>query len=95
MSRRRLHPIDLTNLATHYKKESNAKRIILDLVEDYFIPHIVENKTSKGMFETLVDAFLSYRVSQKFLLKTKILFNCMRMIDTTVNYLSKITKLRY
>jgi hypothetical protein len=55
--------VDPMKLVAHHKKEAKAKRIILDLVKDHFIPHIAEKMTGKDMFEALVGLFQSSCVS--------------------------------
>lgn len=64
-------PTDPKLLAAHVKKEAKAKRIILDLVKDHFLPHIVDMFgitssliSSKNMFDTLVGVFQSTCVSR-------------------------------
>ena len=44
----------LKDLAKHNKKETNVNQIIIDLMKDHLIPHIVEKKVGKEMFDALV-----------------------------------------
>ena len=83
---------NMKKLDTHNKKHAKEKRIILDLVKDHFIPHIVENKNGKEMFELLVGLFENSCVSKQMLLHNKLSVTCMRKINTWVSYLTKITK---
>jgi hypothetical protein len=50
-------PNDLAQLDSHQKKEAKVKRIIIDFVKDNFISHILDKKTSKKMFDSLVKLF--------------------------------------
>jgi hypothetical protein len=50
-------PVDPTQLATHYKEEAKAKRIILDTMKDHLISHIAKKMTGKDMFGDSVKLF--------------------------------------
>jgi hypothetical protein len=51
--------------ARHKKNEAKAKRILIDSVKDHLIPHIVELKTAKEMFDALVELFESKNTSKE------------------------------
>jgi hypothetical protein len=40
-------------LAKHKKKMAKMKQVILDSVEDHFIPHIVEKAMGKDLFDAM------------------------------------------
>jgi hypothetical protein len=48
---------DLVSLDLHEVKEAKAKSIILDGVKDHLIPHLVEKKTAKEMWDALKNLF--------------------------------------
>ena len=48
---------DLQLLVAHKKKEVRAKQMIMDDINDHFIPHIFEKKTMKDMFDALVSLY--------------------------------------
>lgn len=47
-------PIDLNDFSKHNKKMAKEKRTIVDFLKDYFIPHVMEMKTWKEMYDALV-----------------------------------------
>jgi hypothetical protein len=48
---------DHVALELHETKEAKAQRIILDGVKDHLIPHLVEKKTAKEMWDALKNLF--------------------------------------
>ena len=52
-----IKPTYPVHLATHQKKEAEVKRIIVAYMNDHFISHIVDKKTSKKMFDSLLTYF--------------------------------------
>jgi len=48
---------DSTTLDAHNKKEIKAERVLLDSVKDHLIPHLIEKKTTKEMFNALFSLF--------------------------------------
>ena len=59
--------IDSTQLATHWKKETKAKKIINSL-KDHFISHIAYMKTSKKMFDALFELNQNDHASRQMVL---------------------------
>jgi hypothetical protein len=47
-------PTNPAQLVDYKKKEAKEKKIILDLVKDYLIPHIAEKKMTKEMYDALI-----------------------------------------
>lgn len=47
------NPIDLAQLVSHKKKKDMVKKILLDYVKDYFIPHISNMNIGKKTFVSL------------------------------------------
>jgi hypothetical protein len=50
-------------LVVYNKKEDTEKIIILDLVKDWFIPHIIDKMIGKNMFDSFVGLFQNTCVS--------------------------------
>ena len=63
------NPKDAQELATHRKREVKAKRVLLDFVKDHLIPHIFEKKTTKDMYDALVELYKSGITSYKLTLR--------------------------
>jgi hypothetical protein len=82
-------------LLTNHNKEAKENIIILDLVMDHSMTHIMENKTSKEMNDSLVALYQSLSVSRKMLLINKLSTICGSDTNTMVIYLVKIIDLRY
>jgi hypothetical protein len=55
-------------LATHKKKEVKAKRMIMDAIKDHLIPHISQKKTTREMFDALVNLYQSDNINIKLIL---------------------------
>jgi len=62
--------VDLALLVAHRKKEAKGKRIILDCVKDHFISHILDKRTVKRMFDSLVELFWNSCASEQMLCET-------------------------
>jgi hypothetical protein len=73
------------------KKDIMAQRVILEAVNDHLIPHVLENVSSKEMFDALVSLFQSDKMSQKMILKSKLRECKMTHFDNVTNYLMRIT----
>jgi hypothetical protein len=56
----------------HKKNEAKAKRILIYSIKYHLIPHIVELKTSKEMFDALVGLFESKNTSKKLALRNQL-----------------------
>jgi hypothetical protein len=87
-------PIDPQEMETHKKKEVKAKRVLLDSIKDHLIPHIVEKKYAKEMYDALVNLYQNKNTNMMLHLKHQLLVVKMSNEDTIVNYLMKITHIR-
>ena len=67
-----LDPNDAQELAVHKKKEVEAKRVLLDSVNDHLIPHISEKKTTKDMYDALVGLYQRGNTTRKLILRHKL-----------------------
>jgi hypothetical protein len=47
-------PTNPVDLAVHHKKKIKVERVLLDSVKDHLIPHLMEKKMVKEMFDALV-----------------------------------------
>jgi hypothetical protein len=63
---------DPVALDLHEVKEAKAQRIILDGVKDHLIPHLVEKKTAKEMWDALKKLFEAKNENRKMALKAKL-----------------------
>jgi hypothetical protein len=63
-------------------------------VKDYLIPHIVEKKMTKEMYDALIALYQSVNISRKMHLRNKLFAICMSDIDFVASYLMKIIELR-
>jgi hypothetical protein len=88
-------PIDPRELETQKKKEVKAKWVFLESVKDHLIPHIVEKKYSKEMYDALTSLYQNKNTCMLLHLKHQIQVVRMSSEDTVVNYLMKITQIRY
>ena len=48
-----LEPEGAEEKSKHTKNEANAKRILINYVKDHLIPHIVQLKNTKAMYDSL------------------------------------------
>jgi hypothetical protein len=55
--------------AKYKKNEAKAKRILIDSIKDHLIPHVVELKTAKEVYDALVGLFESNNTSRKLTLR--------------------------
>ena len=60
--------VDIAQFATHQKRETRLKIIILNHEKDHLISHILDNNRCKKMFDSLVKLFQNYYASQYMLL---------------------------
>jgi hypothetical protein len=59
-------------IAEHKKKMAKTKRVILDSMKDYLIPHIGGKTTGKDKFEALVTLYKSEDINRKRILKINV-----------------------
>ena len=65
-------PTDRDEIVDFEALETRARRIILDGVKDHLIPHLVEKKTTKDMWDTLTKLFEAKNENKKMALKDKL-----------------------
>jgi hypothetical protein len=78
----------------HKKNEANTKRIMIDSVRDHLIPHIVELKTAKEMYDALVGLFESKNTSRKLSLRNHLHCITMTTSDSVATYFMKVSQLK-
>jgi hypothetical protein len=81
-------------LDLHEVKEAKAQRIILDGVKDPLIPHLVEKKTTKEMWDTLKNLYEAKNENQKMALKDKLHDTKMAMGEGVASYLTQIAQVK-
>jgi hypothetical protein len=84
-------PTDLATLDAHKKKEIKVWRVLLDSVKDHLIPHLIEKKTTKEMFDALVSLFQRKNMNKKMVLRNKLRSVHMSRSDNVSSYLTRIT----
>ena len=65
-------PKDDEEKSRHKKNEAKEKRILVDSIQDHLIPHIVEMKTAKQMYDALIGLFESNNPSRKLVLRNQL-----------------------
>jgi hypothetical protein len=60
---------------------------MLDLVKGHLVPHIVEKKTIKEMYDSLIILYKNVSLARKMLLKNMLTTTSMNDIETLVAYL--------
>ena len=65
-------PFDLDELDVYEIPEARAQRIILHGVKDHLIPHLVEKKTAKDMWDTLKNLYEAKNENRKMVLCDKL-----------------------
>jgi len=87
-------PIPVHNpiaLDLHVVKEARAQRILLDGVKDHVIPHLVEKKTTKEMWDALTKLYRSDNKNRKMALRDKLHATKMAMGEGVTSYLTRLT----
>lgn len=64
----------------------------MDAVKDHVIPHLYEKNITREMWEALTKIYESDNRNRKMMLREKLRNTEMTKLDTTTNYLTKITK---
>jgi len=88
-------PIDPQELTTHKKKDVKVKWVLLESVKHHLIPHIVDKTIANNMYDSLVGLYQNKNTGRMLHLKHQLQIIRMTSEDTMVNYLMKITKIRY
>eukprot|EP00253_Pinus_taeda_P005507 PITA_05507 len=86
-------PTDATQLAEYNKKNNEGKRLILDGVKDYCIPHVRGKSNAHEMWTALSNFYQSTNENRKMVLKEK-LKNIKMGNDSAARYLTNITNVR-
>jgi hypothetical protein len=81
-------------LDLHEVKEARAQRILLDGVKDHLIPHLVEKKTDKEMWDALIKLYQSDNQNQKMALRDKLHAIKMARGEGVTSYLTRLTQVR-
>jgi hypothetical protein len=84
-------PIDLD---LHEVKEAKSQRIILDGVKDHLIPHLVEKKTTKEMWDALKNLYEVKNENQKMALKDKLHDTKMGKGESVSSYLTQVAQVK-
>jgi tetrahydromethanopterin S-methyltransferase subunit H len=81
-------------LDLHEVKEAKAQRIILYGVKDHLIPHLVEKKTSKEMWDALKNLFEAKNENWKITLKAKLHDTKMGKEESVSSYLTWVAQVK-
>ena len=76
------------------KNEAKAKRILVDSVKDHLIPHIVQMKTAKEMYDALTRLFESKNTNTKLALRYQLCGIMMSRSDSIATYFMRVSQLR-
>ena len=85
-------PTDQDALDEFKALDARAQRVILDGVKDHLIPHLVEKKTSKDMWDTLNQLFEAKNENRK--LKDKLHNVKMNKDEGVAFYLSRVEQIK-
>jgi hypothetical protein len=86
---------NLVALELHEIKEAKAQMIILEGVKDHLITHLVEEKTSKEMWDALKNLFEAKNENQKMALKAKLHDTKMGKEESVSSYLTQVAQVKY
>jgi len=87
-------PLDPVSRDIHDVLEARAQRIILDGVKDCLIPHLAEKKTTKDMWNTLLNLYEAKNENRKMTLRDKLHFVTMSEGETVVSYLTNVAQVK-
>jgi hypothetical protein len=85
---------DLVALDLHETKEAKVQRIILDGVKDHLIPHLVEKKTAKEMWDALKNLFEVKKENRNVALKAKLHDTNMGKEESFSSYLTRVAQVK-
>ena len=85
---------DLVALDLHEVKEAKAQRIILNGVKNHLIPHLVEKKTTKEMWNALKNLFEAKNENRKMALKDKLHDTKMGKEESVSSYLNQVAQVK-
>jgi hypothetical protein len=86
---------DAIDLEFHKKREVKAKHVLLESVKDHLNPHIVEKTFSKEIYDALVGLYRNGNRGRKLHLKHQLQVVRMSSEDMFLNYLMRITRIKY
>jgi hypothetical protein len=81
-------------LDVHEVKEAKAQRIILDRVRDHLIPHLVEKKTAKDMWDALKNLYEAKNENRKMALQDKLHSTRMAKGESVASYLTRVAQMK-
>ena len=64
-------PIDADHLRKHKEVVGHAKRLIMDSIKDYILPHIVDKKMANELWKALTSLSEGKSIQRKMLLETQ------------------------
>jgi hypothetical protein len=85
---------NLIYLDLHEVKEAKSQRIILDGVKDHLIPHLVEKKTTKEMWDALKNLYEVKNENLKMALKDKLHDTKMGKGESVSSYLTQVSQVK-
>jgi len=85
---------NLIYLDLHEVKEAKSQRIILDGVKDHLIPHLVEKKTTKEMWDALKNLYEVKNENLKMALKDKLHDTKMGKGESVSSYLTQVAQVK-
>jgi hypothetical protein len=85
-------PTDPQQLASHKRKEVQAKQVLLESMKDHLIPHIAEKTSTKDMYDALVGLYQNGNTGRNLHLNHQLQVVKISSEDMVVNYLMKITQ---
>ena len=88
------NPTDATQLAAYKKKNSMARRLILDGIKDHVIRHVRGKDNAFELWEALTKLYQSSNENQKMFLKEKSKAIKMKGFEGVVAYLTRVTNVR-
>jgi hypothetical protein len=81
-------------LDLHDVKETKTHRIILDEVKDHLIPHLVEKKTTKEMWDTPKILYEAKNENRKMALRDKLHTARMAKGESVATYLTRVAQVK-
>jgi hypothetical protein len=82
-------PIDPLESTAHKKKDVKVKRVLLKSIKDHLIPHIVEKKYSKEMYDSLVSLHQNMNTGRMLHMKHQLQVVNISSEDRVVNLLCR------
>ena len=80
--------------AKHKKSLVKAKRIIVDSIKDYLVPHVSSLKTPKQMFDALSRLYEGKNINRKMTLRTQLKNVKMQDSESIQSYFTRVSQIR-